>query len=77
MVRHEHMSRMHFTSKVLDRSMSESDIFGISMESVADGFPPMVKDAPSAFFCTLYREIELPGSKTVPLILRIESHYLN
>ncbi len=77
MVKYDHMSKMHFTSKMLDHSVSESKVFNIPTERVLDAFPPMVEGTPSAFFCTLYQEIELLGSKTVPLIVKVESQYLD
>jgi len=37
----------------------------------------MVKGAPTAFACTLLQEVDLEGSRTRPLILKIESQYLS
>ena len=37
----------------------------------------MVKEVPSAFFCTLNQEIDLKGSKTIPLVLEIKHQYID
>jgi len=38
---------------------------------------PMITDVPSAFFCELYQEIELKGSKTIPLIVEIKAQFID
>ena len=68
---------MHYSSKALNPRESEAEHFEIPVDDVFEGFPPMVAGAPSAFACTLLQEVDLPGSKTRPLILRIEAQYLD
>ncbi|RUM66306.1 MAG: flavin reductase [Sulfurospirillum sp.] len=70
------LEAMHFSSKPLPHERSEADYFKIPLEKVADGFPPIVEGVPAAFFCTLYQEIVLEGSKTIPLVLEIREHYI-
>ncbi|ADV46497.1 flavin reductase family protein [Nitratifractor salsuginis] len=72
----ELLEPMHFSSKALAHDESEAEHFGIEMEKRFEGFPPAVKEAPVAFACTLLQEVDLPGSKTRPLILQIEAQYL-
>ena len=76
MVDEAHLEPMHCTSKPLPPEVSEAEAFGIETERVFADFPPMVKGAPAAFFCSLFDEIDL-GGKTVPLILRIEKYYVD
>jgi len=73
----ERYEKLHFSSKELDKSQSEAELFGIELKSLQSAYPPIIKDIPIAFFCTLYEEIELKGSKTIPVILKIEYQYIN
>ncbi len=68
---------MHFSSKALPKGESEAKAFNIEMKKVEHNFPPIVEGTTTAFFCTLYQELEIEGSKTIPLILKIESQYIN
>ena len=77
MVDEAHLEAMHFSSKELPANESEATLFDIDTTQVLDAFPPMVSDTPVAFFCTLYQEIDLKGSKTIPLIVEIRSQYIN
>ena len=72
-----HLEPMHFSSKPLDHEVSEAEFFDIALEEKLEGFPPIVRDVPAAFFCTLHTEVDLQGSKTIPLVLRIEQEYLD
>ena len=69
------LKQMHFSSKELPKDISESETFNIKTKVVEKEFPPIIEDIPIAFFCTLYSEIELKGSKTIPLILEIKKEY--
>jgi len=77
MVDEKLLEKMHFSSKEVDASVSEADEFGIDTECVVDGFPPMVKGTPSAFFCEFYQEIDLKGSKTIPLVVEIKEQFIS
>ncbi len=77
MVDEAHLNKMHFSSKELDSSISEAELFDIETKKILEDFPPMVKDIPSAFFCELYQEIELKDSKTVPMIVEIKAQYID
>jgi len=71
------LEKMHFSSKELDASISEADLFEIKMVQPFSDFPPMVDGTPSAFFCEFYQEIELKGSKTIPLVLEIKQQFID
>ena len=76
LVSEELLEPMHYSSKPLPHGESEVARFGIEMQQRFEGFPPAVKASPTAFACELLQEVDLPGSKTRPLILRIEAQYI-
>jgi len=77
MVDETHLEQMHFSSKELAASQSEAEIFAIKTQKVLDDFPPIVQSVPSAFFCEFYQEIDLKGSKTIPLVVEIKAQYID
>jgi len=77
MIEEEHLKAMHFSSKGVDADVSESELFDIPMEEVVEGFPPMVKGVKAAFFCEYLQEVDLKGSKTIPVIIEIKHLYIN
>jgi len=77
MVKPEQLESMHFSSKEMSHRESESETFNIPMKRVIDGFPPIVNDSPVAFFCELYQEVDLKGSKTIPLIVEIKQQFID
>ena len=77
MVDEPHLEAMHFSSKELHEDESEATIFDIETKEVVEDFPPMVTDVPSAFFCEFYQEIELKGSKTIPLVVEIKAQFID
>ena len=77
MVDEAHLEAMHFSSKELRENESEATTFGIATQEVVEGFPPMVTDVPSAFFCEFYQEIDLKGSKTIPLVVEIKAQFID
>ena len=77
MVDEAHLEAMHFSSKELGENESEAIAFDIKTKEVIEGFPPMVTDVPSAFFCEFYQEIDLKGSKTIPLVVEIKAQFID
>jgi flavin reductase (DIM6/NTAB) family NADH-FMN oxidoreductase RutF len=73
----EALEKMHYSSAALERDIDEAEHFDIATERVYEGYPPMVKGAPTAFFCTLTQEVALEDSKTIPLFLNIDRMYLD
>jgi len=76
MVDEEHFEAMHFSSKSLEANESEAEVFDIEMQKIIEGFPPMPKGIKVAFFCEYLQEVELKGSKTIPVIVEIKHLYL-
>lgn len=73
----DHFEAMHFSSKSLDATQSELEMFDIPTQEVINGFPPMPKGIKVAFFCKYLQEIDLQGSKTIPVIVEIKHLYLD
>ncbi len=71
------LQKMHFSSKELESSVNEAELFEIETEQILEDFPPLVKGTPSAFFCTLHQEIDLKGSQTIPMIVEIKEQYID
>jgi len=72
-----HFEKMHLSSKSLDENESETEVFNIPTEKVLKDFPPMPEGIKVAFFCEYLQEVDLKGSKTIPLIVEIKHLYLN
>lgn len=72
-----HFEAMHMSSKSLEASQSELEVFDIPTEDILDTFPPVPKGIKVAFFCEYLQEVDLKGSKTIPVIVEIQHLYLN
>jgi len=77
MVDEKNLEKMHFSSKELDKDISESELFKIETETVFESYPPMIKDVPCAYFCSFNQEIDLGGGSTIPLVLNVKQIYVN
>jgi len=73
----KHFESMHFSSKSLDATQSEIETFNIPTQEVIKGFPPIPKGIKIAYFCEYLQEVELKGSKTIPVIVEIKQLYLS
>lgn len=76
MVDEENLTKMHQSSQELAANQSEVQTFDIKTKNIVAGFPPMVADVKSAFFCEFLQEVELKGSQTIPLIVEIKQQYI-
>ncbi|MEA1982936.1 MAG: flavin reductase family protein [Campylobacterota bacterium] len=76
MVEEGSLEKMHFSSKELDKSLSEAEMFSIKTESLFDAYPPMIEDVPAAYFCELNQEIDLGGGVTIPLVLNVKQIFV-
>ena len=71
------LNKMHFSSKPLSSDKSEAEVFDIKTKKLYKDFPPMVKDIQVAYFCTLFQEVELKGSNTIPIIIEIKHMHID
>ena len=76
MVDEQSLEKMHFSSKGLDKEVSEAEVFDIKTTSVFDKYPPVIEGVPCAYFCDFNQEIDLGGGSTVPLVLGVKHIYL-
>lgn len=76
MVDEAYLTKMHQSAEELPREQSEARIFDIETKNVVEGFPPMVANVKSAFFCEFLQEVALKGSQTIPLIVEIKQQYI-
>ena len=77
MVEEKDLEKMHFSSKGVDKEISEAEMFDIETEEVIEGYPPKIKDVPAAYFCTLNQEIDLGGGLTIPLVLNVKQIFID
>lgn len=73
----DHFEAMHMSSKSLDASQSELEVFDIPVQKCIEGFPPMPQGIKVAYFCEYLQEVDLKGSTTIPVILEIKHLYLD
>ncbi len=73
----QQLTQMHQSAETLEYGQSEAEKFGILTKRIEKEYPPIVADSPTALFCSLYQRVDLKGSKTIPLILKIEKAYLD
>ena len=71
------LEKMHFSSKELADDVSEAELFDIALDRPFEQFPPMVTGTPTAFFCELHQEIDLKGSKTIPMVVEIKQQFID
>ena len=76
MVDEKSLEKMHFSSKGVEKEISEAELFDIKTTSVFEEFPPMIEGVPAAYFCELNQEIDLGGGTTVPLVLSLKQIYV-
>jgi len=76
MVDENSLEKMHFSSKSVDKDLSEAALFDIKTETIFDEYPPMIKDIPCAYFCDFNQEVTLEGSETIPLILNVKQIFI-
>ena len=72
-----HLEVMHYSSKGLESNQSEAEVFDIATKKIFDDFPPMVEGVKAAFFCEYLQEVDLKGSKTIPVIIEIKHLYID
>jgi len=77
MVDDYNLEKMHFSSKELDKSISESKEFNIQTKKIYDDFPPMIENATIAYACTFNQFIDLGDCKTQPIVLNVKHIFVD
>ncbi len=73
----ENLEKMHASSKSCEYDVSEAEYANIETISLIDGYPEMVAGGKVALFCSYMQTVEIEGSKTIPIILRVDSVYVD
>ena len=76
MVDEDALEKMHFSSKELEKDVSEITAFDIETQKIFENFPPMIEDVPCAYFCDFNQEIDLGGGSTIPIVLNVKQIYV-
>jgi len=77
MVQENDLEKMHFSSKGLDKDLSEAEMFDIKTIRSVEGYPPMIKGVPAVYFCDFNQEIDLGGGSTIPLVLNVKQIFVD
>jgi len=77
MVQESDLEKMHFSSKDLEKELSEAEVFSIETKTLVEGYPPMIKGVPCAYVCELNQEIDLGASATIPLVLNVKQIFVD
>ncbi len=77
MVEEEFLETMNKTASSLPADVSEADEFNISTKALIEGYPPMVEGVKVAMFCEYLKEVDLEGSQTIPVIVKINYLYVD
>ena len=73
----DHLAPMHLSGQSLEEEESELEHFNIPTHPVLEGYPPMPEGIHAAMFGTYLQEVDLKGSKTIPIIIKIDHLYLD
>jgi hypothetical protein len=65
------------SAEPLESDMSEAEQFDIPLKKVIEGYPPMPVGIKAAFFGTYLQEVDLEGSRTVPVVITLDHLYLD
>ena len=76
MVDEQSLKKMHFSSKGLDKEVSEAELFDIATSKIFDEYPPTIEGVPCAYFCDFNQEIDLGRGATIPLVLNVKHIYV-
>ena len=72
-----HFEPMHLSAEGLDPSQSELEHLDIPTEQILEGYPPVPAGIKAAMFGSYLQEVDLTGSKTIPVIIEIAHLYVD
>ena len=75
-VNEANLEDMKKSAESLPHDVSEVETFHIKTKKVLEEYPPMIASSKTAFFCELFEELDI-GGLTVPLILRVNTQYID
>jgi len=68
---------LHKSARPLNYNQSEFKEFNIKKIEISKNYPPIPSGSKVAFFCEYLQEVDLKGSKTVPVILEIKEIFVD
>ena len=68
--------KVELSKEELPHNESEAEKFQIETERVKEDYPPIIKGCRVAFFCNLFKIVEIGGT-TIPTILEIKESYID
>lgn len=71
-----HLVKMHISGSELEKAISEAEKFDIPTVQIKEGYPPMIEEADAALFCDFYQTVDLPESRTIPVILEVKEQFV-
>ena len=73
----EQLQNMHNSATPLAYNESEFKEFNIKTTSINSNYPEIPIDSKIAFFCEYLQEVELKGSKTIPVIVELKEIFID
>ena len=72
-----HLEPMIQSAESLPSGESELERFDIPTQTILEGYPPMPVGIRAALLGTYLQEVDLQGSRTIPVIIEIDHIYIN
>ena len=76
-IEEDHLSAMNQSAEALAPHISELEHCDIPTQTILEGYPPMPTGIKAALLGTYLQEVDLTGSKTVPVIIEIDHVYID
>ena len=71
------LQALHNSASPLEFNQSEYSLYQIDSKVLNPDYPAVPKSAQIVLFCDYYKEVELEGSKTIPVIVEIKKVYIH
>jgi flavin reductase (DIM6/NTAB) family NADH-FMN oxidoreductase RutF len=68
---------LHKSAEALEYNKSEFSAFNIDKSFINENYPPIPSGSKVAFFCEYLQEVDLKGSKTVPVIVEVKEIFVD
>lgn len=72
----KNLELMKLSAESFPKEISEVERFGMQIEEIKNGYPPIIKDTKCALMCDFHSKVDLEGN-TIPIILEIKYQYLD
>ncbi len=75
-VNETNLEDMKKSAEPLPHDQSETQMFHIETTRLLPDYPPLITSTKTAFFCDLFEELKI-GGKTIPIILKVNTQYID